>query len=234
MQVGDSTLVTQQELVLVLHGVGTPHNGVSGTESFFWLSRWAFSGLLEAIAAKQQIANFGTVITFDDGNMSDVTIALPELVKLGLKAIFFVCAARIGSPKYLDRVALAELIAAGMEIGTHGMNHRDWRQLAGAELDSEVRDARLRIEDACAKPITKAAIPFGSYDRRVLQRLRREPFKCVYTSDRGMAKSQQWLKTRTAADRTWENAEIEQVLFSDASLMTRLYRNTARLYKILR
>jgi peptidoglycan/xylan/chitin deacetylase (PgdA/CDA1 family) len=198
------------------------------------LSRQTFSELLEAIVAKQQIANFRTVLTFDDGNISDVTIALPELAKHGLKAIFFVCAGRIGAAKYLDKIALAELVAAGMEIGTHGMNHRDWRKLGKAELDSEVLHARLRIEDACAKRVTKAAIPFGSYDRRVLQRLRREPLKCVYTSDRGMAKSQGWLKTRTAADRTWENAQIEQTLFSNASLMTLLYRSTAKLYKSLR
>ena len=60
------------------------------------------------------------VITFDDGNESDALIALPELVKRNLKAFFFVVGGRIGLPHYLDRVALRDLISAGMEIGSHG------------------------------------------------------------------------------------------------------------------
>ena len=148
------------------------------------------------------------VITFDDGNASDAAIALPELVKRGLKATFFVCAGRIGAPHYLDRVALADLLAAGMEIGTHGKDHRNWRGLDETTLDAELGEARRRIEDVCGVAVTKAAIPFGSYDRRLLQRLRRERFECVYTSDRGLARSEAWLKPRDTMDSTWLEADM--------------------------
>src|SRR5262249_38267949 len=105
-----------QELVVNLHGIGTPHDGVVVAESLLWVTRQAFTMLLECILTARATVDIPTVITFDDGNASDVTIALPELAKRGLKASFFICARRIGTPFYLDRVALADLLAAGMEI----------------------------------------------------------------------------------------------------------------------
>ncbi len=223
-----------QELTLSLHGIGTPHDGVAATESFFWVTRQAFTTLLDSIVVTREVVEIPAAITFDDGNASDALIAMPELAKRGLTANFFVCAGRIGAPHYLDRVALAELIAAGMEIGTHGKDHRNWRGLEEATLNAEVGEARRRIEDVCGMAVTKAAIPFGSYDRRVLKRLRRERFECVYTSDRGAAQSDAWLKSRDTMDSTWSEPEIMQVLAAKPSLMARLRREAATLYKRLR
>src|SRR5262245_2505029 len=38
-----------QELVLSLHGIGTPHDRVGTEESFYWVTREAFTMLLENI-----------------------------------------------------------------------------------------------------------------------------------------------------------------------------------------
>jgi hypothetical protein len=79
-------------------------------------------------------------------------------------------------------------------------------------LDAEIGEAHRRIEDICGMAVTKAAIPFGSYDWRVLRRLHRERFKCVYTSDRGLARSKAWLKPRDTMDSTWLEADMKRVL----------------------
>jgi peptidoglycan/xylan/chitin deacetylase (PgdA/CDA1 family) len=223
-----------QELILCLHGIGTPHKGVLAEESFFWVTRQAFTTLLDNIVVTRGAVDIPAVITFDDGNASDALIAMPELAKRGLKAIFFICAGRIGAPHYLDRVAISDLIAAGMEIGTHGKDHRNWRGLDETTLNAELGEARRRIEDVCGTAVTKAAIPFGSYDRRVLKRLRRERFACVYTSDRGVAQSDAWLKSRDTMDSTWLEPEIRQVLAAKPSFKARLRREAAMLYKRLR
>jgi peptidoglycan/xylan/chitin deacetylase (PgdA/CDA1 family) len=223
-----------QELILSLHGIGTPHDSVSAEESFFWITRPAFTTLLDNIVAAQAKVGVPIIITFDDGNASDAVIALPELLRRGLKAAFFVCAGRIGVPHYLDRQALADLIAAGMEVGTHGKDHRKWRGLDDSALNTEIREARRHIEDLCGVAVRKAAIPFGSYDRRLLQRLRDEQFECVYTSDRGLARSDAWLKPRDTMDNTWRETDIKRVLAACPSLKTRLRRNIAMLYKRVR
>jgi peptidoglycan/xylan/chitin deacetylase (PgdA/CDA1 family) len=223
-----------KELILNLHGIGTPSASIPADEAYFWVSESAFAMLLDNLKAAQAKGNVPTFLTFDDGNSSDALIALPEIARRGLKATFFVCAGRIGKDHYLDRVALKDILAAGMEIGTHGMDHRNWRGLDGISLDAEIGTARQLIEDICGVPVTKAAIPFGSYDRHVLKRLRLERFECVYTSDRGLARSDAWLKPRDTMDCTWLEEDIKKVLAAKPSLKSLLRRNAAIFYKRLR
>jgi peptidoglycan/xylan/chitin deacetylase (PgdA/CDA1 family) len=222
-----------QELIVNLHGIGTPHSDVAPGESIFWINKNSFVNILDLIVAARSRSDLSIGITFDDGNMSDVEIALPELVKRGLSASFFICAGRIGAPHYLDRNALADLLAAGMEVGSHGMDHRNWRELDETMLETEVGTARRCIEDACGTTVKKVAIPFGSYDRRVLRRLRREAFESVYTSDRGLTRSKAWLKARNTINSGWLEADIRTLLIAKPSLKARLRQNAAILYKQL-
>ena len=222
----------RRELILNFHGIGTPHSGVGPDEIPFWIPRRKFVALLDQIAYMSDAAGAQTTITFDDGNASDAIIAMPELTKRGLTATFFVCADRIGMPHYLDRGAIGEMLQTGMAIGTHGMRHCDWRALDDEALDAEIGEARERIAEACGRSVTTASIPFGSYDRRVLARLRREDLECVYTSDGGLARSDAWLKPRESLDATWSTWDIERVFA--ASPATRLRRHAAMLYKALR
>jgi peptidoglycan/xylan/chitin deacetylase (PgdA/CDA1 family) len=222
----------RRELILNFHGIGTPHSGVGADEEPFWLSRRTFIAMIDRIAYMGGDAGASTSITFDDGNASDATIALPELVKRGLTATFFVCAGRIGMPHYLDRSAIGDLLQAGMAIGSHGMRHCDWRKLDDEALDDEISEARARIADVCGGPVRMASIPFGSYDRRVLARLRREDLDCVHTSDGGLARAGAWLKPRASLDASWSARDVERV--ADASATARLRRRAAMLYKALR
>ena len=50
------------------------------------------------------------------------------------------------------------------------MLHRPWRELGDSALHEELVDAKRILEDVVGRPVTEAACPFGSYDRRVLRR----------------------------------------------------------------
>ena len=176
----------RREFILNFHGIGKPHAAVDAGEASVWVSRATFVALLDEVVALRSYVAPKIRITFDDGNMSDATIAMPELLKRDLTAIFFVCSGRVGARHHLDRRAIGDLLDCGMQIGSHGMHHRDWRTLTAETLDEEATTARRQLEDICGGPVTRAAIPFGSYDRRVLARLRKENFKTVYTSDTGL------------------------------------------------
>ena len=221
------------QLILGLHGIGSPHHGVTDDERSYWVSRQAFISLLQTIVVTREASNLPVAITFDDGNESDALIALPELAKRNLKAIFFVVAARIGLPHYLDRAAIRDLVSAGMEIGSHGMHHCDWRKLDSMMLHVEI-DAARRIEDLCGSAVTRVGIPFGSYDRHVLKQLRAERLDCVCTSDGGLAQSDAWLKPRQTIHGNVSEATIKSLITGYPSLPLRLRRCTAMIYKRLR
>jgi peptidoglycan/xylan/chitin deacetylase (PgdA/CDA1 family) len=204
----------KKELVLILHGVGEPHSKVDSEEKPYWLSRDRFTHLLDQILDLAPNAKTKISLTFDDGNTSDILIALPELTRRGLTASFFVCANRIGKQDYLSDAMIRELLGAGMSVGSHGMDHRDWRLLDPAGLRCEIGEARHKLEDVIQRPVTSVAIPFGSYDRRVLNWLGRERWDVIYTSDRGTASVTSKLKPRTSIKATMRDNEVLHLLRS--------------------
>jgi peptidoglycan/xylan/chitin deacetylase (PgdA/CDA1 family) len=178
-------------LNLTFHGIGEPPAAVGVAERDVWLSEADFAASLDAIRTLPE-----ATVSFDDGNSSDLQIALPALLERGISATFFVVAGRLGEPDYLSAGDLRTLRDEGMTIGLHGMHHQGWRGLSDDDLDEEISVARRRLEDAAGARLDAAACPFGAYDRRVLARLRRAGFAAVFTSDGGWATRGAWLQAR--------------------------------------
>jgi peptidoglycan/xylan/chitin deacetylase (PgdA/CDA1 family) len=185
--------VANRVINLTFHGIGTPERALDPGESEVWVTREQFLSLLDDVADRPDVR-----ITFDDGNAGDVEHALPALRERGMRATFFVVAGRLGTPRFLDAAGVRELSAAGMQIGCHGMHHRAWRGLDDAALREELVDAKAILERVVGQPVTQAACPFGSYDRRVLRTLRGCGYRQVYTSDRGTARSSGFLQARNS------------------------------------
>ena len=221
----------QRELILNFHGIGVPHRGVDPEERKVWMSRENFTTWLDHINTSRKVQPTPISITFDDGNASDVKIALPELCKRSLTATFFLCAGRLQSEEYLDRAAVRELLDAGMEVGSHGMHHRDWRTLDARALEEEIGTARRMLEDTCGRGIAAVATPFGSYNRRVLKQLRAEGFARVYTSDRGLARQHAWLKPRNTLGASSTQDDLARLL---VGMPEAVLRAAYRVYKGLR
>jgi peptidoglycan/xylan/chitin deacetylase (PgdA/CDA1 family) len=188
---------TPRVLNLCFHGIGTPQRPLEPDEGRFWVEPDAFEEILDVAAAGD-----GARITFDDGNASDAEVALPALLRRGLRASFFVIAARCDEPGSLSRADVRELARNAMTVGSHGLRHVNWRLLDDAGLREELVDAPRLIADASGAPVREAACPFGSYDRRVLRELRRQGFARVYTVDEGTADPDAWLQARYTVQST--------------------------------
>jgi peptidoglycan/xylan/chitin deacetylase (PgdA/CDA1 family) len=221
-----------RELILNFHGLGEPHALVSEQERLYWWSASSFARLLQLISERSIAANPQISITFDDGNESDALVALPQLTKYQLKATFFVCAGRIGKAHYLDKAMIKDLIDSGMCIGSHGMHHRDWCVLGPKELDEEIVDARKRIEDVSRTTLKTVAIPFGSYNRRVLLRLKQESWDCIYTSDRGVAYPTAKIKPRETVYASMQNRLLLSEFTQSPSFDIRIRRGLTKIYKM--
>jgi peptidoglycan/xylan/chitin deacetylase (PgdA/CDA1 family) len=174
------------------HGIGTPARQLEPGEAPYWITVDTFHRVLDDLASWPAPVR----ISFDDGNASDVEIGLPGLLSRGLHADFFVLAGRLGAPGSLDEPGVKELVAAGMTVGTHGMNHIPWRGLDAATNRAELVDARATIAAVTGTVVDMAACPLGRYDRRLLGDLRRFGYRRVYTSDRRAADPTAWLQPR--------------------------------------
>jgi peptidoglycan/xylan/chitin deacetylase (PgdA/CDA1 family) len=226
--------LTMRELIINFHGIGAPHSTVPADERRYWWSLEALTGLLDGVAARPADADPQISLTFDDGNESDASLVMPELLSRGLTARFFVCAGRIGRRNYLDQFMIRDLISSGMVIGSHGMNHVDWCALSDAALHTEIGDARRKLEDLTQQHIKGVAIPFGSYNRRVLNRLKSERLECIFTSDRGIAQRGWRIKPRETMLADMQGLGLLQVLLRTPPAWTRARRGLSRLYKRIR
>lgn len=191
-------------LHLTFHGLGPVPASVDACERPYWLSRAGFESLLDRAGASCAAAGVRFEVHFDDGNGSDLDIALPALAARGLTATFHVLAGRIDKPGALSAAALRELAAAGMTIGSHGFDHVDWRKLDDGALKRELVDARRLIEDAVGAPVEMAALPFGAFDRRVIEAVRQAGFAAVGSSAGGLAVAGAFLVPRTSPRADWD------------------------------
>jgi peptidoglycan/xylan/chitin deacetylase (PgdA/CDA1 family) len=214
---------------LTVHGIGAPARPLDSGEDASWVGVTQFEQVLDAVTDRDDVR-----LTFDDGNASDVEIALPRLRERGLKAQFFVLAGLLGQPGRLDRDGVRELHQCGMAIGSHGWAHRDWRRLEPRQVTEEMVDAGRLLADIVSEPVQRVAIPFGSYDRHVLRRLRQARVARVYTSDGGPAHPDSWLQARTSLHRDLDAGWIARALDRNPPLKTRARRVAARTVKRLR
>jgi peptidoglycan/xylan/chitin deacetylase (PgdA/CDA1 family) len=214
---------------LTVHGVGPPPRPLDPDEHLTWVGVDQLDRVLDAAVGRPDVH-----ITFDDGNASDVETALPRLLDRGLSAEFFVLAGLLGRPGRLDAGGVRELVRAGMSIGSHGWAHCDWRRLDADGATLEIAEANRVLGELVGRPVSTVAIPFGSYDRHVLHRLRRAGVTRAYTSDGGRANPDSWLQPRNSLRHDLDAAWVARVLNGAAPLPIRARRLAARTVKRIR
>lgn len=208
--------------ILTFHGLGEPSSQVAPDELAYWVGERSFREMIEFVAARPHPQLPPIEVTFDDGNVSDIQIALPLLLENGLFARFFVLAGRIGGDGFLSKSDIRELSQAGMTIGSHGWDHVDWRKANRQQLDRELRDAKSLIEDVIGNNVSEVGIPFGHYNRWVIQHIQRCGFSSIFTSDGGMASGSQVSPRNTI--RNGDDASAIVGLITKEMMITRKMR----------
>lgn len=221
-QADDATGRSGETRIITFHGIGVPGRELEPGEAPFWIGRDRFCTILDRIVAHAHECRF--VITFDDGNVSDLTIAAPELAGRGLTARFFVLTGRLGNRGSLAPGDVRELLARGMRIGSHGIAHRRLTTLAPDALDDELTRSRALLEEICATPVEEFSIPFGRYNASVLRALSRAGYTRVYSSDGGSARAGQFLRPRRSLRQDMSAPDIDRVLSGEPSPLRRLRR----------
>jgi peptidoglycan/xylan/chitin deacetylase (PgdA/CDA1 family) len=182
---------------LTFHGLGAPARKLPPGEENYWVDPPLFAAVLDQVAGRDDVR-----ITFDDSYESDYAIALPLLAERKLKARFFVVADRVDQKGCLSTRQIRSMCAQGMAIENHGMRHRRWKDLSRQDLHEELVVARDRLQQVTGAPVTEAACPFGSYNRRAFQMLREQGYQRVYTSDGGSSAPDAWVQPRITVLRS--------------------------------
>jgi len=159
----------------------------------------SLASVATALREKQPLPARAVVITIDDGYASTYTAAWPVLKAYSYPFTVFlnVQAVNDGYHNFLTWKQIAEMRAAGVDFQDHGYAHHrfaDWpanmdesryRQWIGADLrkSADILAARLG-----ARPKT-FAIPYGEYNRIVLDEAIKVGYDAILTQDPGVVGS---------------------------------------------
>ncbi len=205
--------------IINLHGVGKIPRAYESGEGPYWIDSVDLESILDFVERHPRLDSIG--FSFDDGNRSDHAIAAPALRRRGLRARFFVLAGRLDKDGYLSRGQVRELSEEGFEIGSHGCDHVDWTKARNEILACELKDSKAIIEDIIGRPVTGAAIPFGSYDRRVLGALSHFGYREVFSSDGGPRLTSGWPTPRYSLRRGVELHALADRIDTSAAFLGR-------------
>lgn len=107
------------------------------------------------------------VLTFDDGKADALTHVLPALRQRGMRAVFFIPTGLVGTPGYLTWDGVRALAAAGMEIGSHSVDHPRLADLPDERVRAELVDSKRKLEAELHAPVDLLAYPYNSVRRRI-------------------------------------------------------------------
>lgn len=152
------------------------------------------------------------MISFDDGEASDATVALPILARLGLRAVFFVTSGFVGRRGSLSMAQVRELSDAGMLIGSHGASHAFLSSLPEPELRQELRSSRAFLEDCTGRPVRLMALPGGRGGERELACALELGYTHCFGSTPGDNRKPAGFLQRVAIVRDTSAADFDQIL----------------------
>jgi peptidoglycan/xylan/chitin deacetylase (PgdA/CDA1 family) len=103
------------------------------------------------------------ILTFDDGSETTYTTALPIMQRYGFTGVSYIVYNYVGLTHYMTADQIRALHAAGWDIGSHSLSHRDLT-MHPERQESEIVQSRQRLESLLGGPVLSFAYPFGAYN----------------------------------------------------------------------
>ena len=127
------------------------------------------SVLFNDLMSPEKLPDKGLIITFDDGHLSNYTIAFPILRRLGFRAEFFVTSGQIEDNNRMRSHHLRELMDNGMSIGSHGRTHAYLDEMNDDEAKTELLESKERLENVIGSSVFSFSAPGGRFRERHVQ-----------------------------------------------------------------
>ena len=121
------------------------------------------------------------MLTFDDTDMDQYTVAFPEMKKYGFKGVFFIMTVSLGKlPHYMTKEQVKEIFDAGNTIGSHTWDHHNVKKYQGNDWVIQIDKPTKQLEAITGKPIRYFAYPFGLWNPQAIPELKKRGFIAAF------------------------------------------------------
>jgi peptidoglycan/xylan/chitin deacetylase (PgdA/CDA1 family) len=168
------------------------------------LRRLGFRGvsMSETVAAlKAGSANRLVGLTFDDGYVDNLTVAMPILQKYGFTATCYAVSDRVGTynqwdaqqlnvrKPLMDGAQLEQWVDGGMEIGSHTSTHPRLDQLEPGPAYDEIAGSRTALSQLLGREVKHFCYPYGRFVPAVADYVRQAGYESAVSTQRGIARA---------------------------------------------
>jgi len=206
--------------------------------------------LLAAFAGDRPLPSDAVAVTFDDGFACTFEHAMPVLEKYRIPATMFVVANRIGGDNdwmhgrgmpqrpLMDAAQIREMHSAGVEIGSHTLNHARLPEIPPEQMAQEITGSRTVLEDLLSAPVRHFAYPYGLYNEVARDLVEQAGYTSACSTRSGFnnTDTDRYLLRRIevfGSDRLWHVKQKLKFGTNDASWYLPLQYYSARLFERL-
>ena len=116
------------------------------------------------------------LLSFDDTDLDQYTVAFPEMKKYGFKGVFFIMTVSLGRPHYMSRDQVRDLSDEGNTIGSHTWDHHNVKKYEGNDWVIQLDKPTRQLEQITGKNIRYFAYPFGLWNDSCFSRTQKKRF----------------------------------------------------------
>lgn len=133
------------------------------------------------------------MLTYDDTDEEQFSIAKPEMDKYGFKGVYFIMTISIGRPRYMTKEQIKQLSDEGHVIASHTWDHHrvdklkdqntiDYRgkKTVVNEWDFQLTNTKKQLEEMVGKPVEYFAYPFGVWSKEALPKIQERGYKMAF------------------------------------------------------
>lgn len=220
--------------------VNTPE-GLDNHIRFLKNNRYKFISLREyvsCITSTGRAPDKCIVLTFDDGWIDNYIHAAPVLLSNSVSACFFVDTDHLSKPVWshakMQATHLRELVAMGMEVGSHTQTHANLAKLRTENVVNELLKSREDLEKILPTDINFLAYPGGAFNKQVADMAREIGYHAACSTlgpGKNTSNSLYWLFRNVLSDEL--NNIRDRIVLSPILSRMLEYKTGQRLGKIV-
>ena len=121
------------------------------------------------------------MLTFDDTDLDQFTVARPTLAQYGYKAMYFVMTVSLGRPHYMTKAMVKQLSDEGNVIGSHTWDHHNVKKYQGPDWQTQLDKPTKTLEEITGRKINYFAYPFGLWNPPAFPELKKRGFVAAFS-----------------------------------------------------